>query len=121
MTTTPRRLYVTMFKAAPHWILRNAWMASWVLKVSAATLHDETGLRPRYYNATRTRAVTSHAWATVASGSFREFENREVKWYPGEKAELQSLFSGPELPFQFGYAQSGGHGVLFAAWRKETA
>ena len=117
--TGQRQLYVTMFKAAPHWILRNAWMASWVLKVSAATLHDETGLRPRYYN--NSLGATMHGWVSVASGAFREFENREVKWYPGEKAELQRLFSGPELPFQFGYAQSGGHGVLLAAWRRETA
>ena len=38
-----------------------------------------------------------------------------------EKAELQRRFTGAELPFQFGYAQSGGHGVLQTAWRKETA
>ena len=44
----------------------------------------------------------------------------QVSWYPGEKAELQALFAGPELPFQFGYAQSGGHGVMYVAWRKQT-
>jgi hypothetical protein len=113
------RLFVSMFKAAPHWILRNAWAAQWVLRHSAATLHDETGLRPTFYNASA--GATSLRWSTVAHGAFREFENREVKWYPGEKDELKRLFHGPELPFQFGYAQAGGHGILLAAWRSEMA
>ena len=109
------RLFVSMFKAAPHWILRNDWMTKWVLERSLATLHDETGLRPKVYNATS-------SWETRYFGSFREFENREVKWYPGEKAELMQIFhEEATLPFQFGYAQSGGHGVLMAGWRKETA
>jgi len=112
------RPVASMFKAAPHWILRNAWMAKWVLAHSAATLHDETGLRPLYYN--RSGGVTSNGWRTLAHGAFKEFENREVKWYPGEKAELKAIFRGPELPFQFGYAQKGSQGVLMAAWRDEV-
>ena len=45
----------------------------------------------------------------------------QVKWYGNEKAELQKLFRDESsLPFQFGYAQSGGHGVLLAAWREQT-
>ena len=98
--------------------LRNDWAARWVMARSLATLHDETGLRPHVYNASA--GVASLPWATAAFGAFREFENREVRWYPGEKAELQRIFRGAELPFQFGYAQSGGHGVLLAAWRKQT-
>ena len=47
------------------------------------------------------------------------FTPHTVKWYPGEKAELKTFFNGPELPFQFGYAQHGGLGVLLAAWRAE--
>ena len=74
----PQRLFVSMFKAAPHWILRNDWMARWVLQRSHATLHDETGLRPRAYNATGT--LTDVAWQTRTFGAFIEFENREVKW-----------------------------------------
>jgi len=95
------------------------WMASWVLRHSAATLHDETGLRPRYYNTTH--GATRHQWHTVTRGFFADFENREVKWYPGEKTELKAVFNGPELPFQFGYAQHGGLGVMLAAWRAETS
>lgn len=34
------------------------------------------------------------------AGGFKEFENREMKWYPGEKAELKAIFRGPELPFE---------------------
>lgn len=109
------RPVVSMFKAAPHWILRNAWMASWVLGHSAATLHDETGLRPLFYNATA--GATTDRWRVVTRGRFADFENREVKWYPGEKEQLKTVFRGPELPFQFGYAQHGGLGVLLAAWR----
>ena len=111
----PPRLMVSMFKAAPHWILRNRWMAAWVLEHSAATLHDETGLRPRFYNASE--GLVSADWQMVRRGYFAEFENREVSWYPGEKAELKAFFQGPELPFQFGYAQHGAQGVLLAAWR----
>jgi hypothetical protein len=114
----PPRLMVSMFKAAPHWILRNRWMAAWVLEHSAATLHDETGLRPRVYNASE--GLVSADWQMVRRGYFAEFENREVSWYPGEKAELKAFFQGPELPFQFGYAQHGGLGVLLAAWRREV-
>lgn len=107
-------MYVSMFKAAPHWILRNEWAARWVLSRSVATLHDETGLRPQFYNGS--------VWATRHFGSFREFEHREVKWYPGEKAELIKYFHDENpLPFQFGYAQTGGHGVLMTAWRREMA
>ena len=114
-----------------------------MLSHSLATLHDETGLRPHFYNASA--GATNREWSTDYYGSFRtraavsplspfhasidrrvarasgEFENRETTWYPGEKAELQRRFTGAELPFQFGYAQSGGHGVLQTAWRKETA
>ena len=105
-------MYVSMFKAAPHWILRNEWAARWVLSRSAATLHDETGLRPQFYNGS--------VWATRYFGAFREFEKREVNWYPGEKAELIGYFhDDASLPFQFGYAQTGGHGVLMTAWRRE--
>ena len=68
-----RRLFVSMFKAAPHWILRNDWAAKWVLERSYATLHDETGLRPHFYNASLTPP-----WTTRVFGAFREFENREV-------------------------------------------
>jgi hypothetical protein len=114
----PPRLMVSMFKAAPHWILRNRWMAAWVLEHSAATLHDETGLRPRVYNASE--GLVSADWQMVRRGYFAEFENREVSWYPGEKAELKAFFQGPELPFQFGYAQQGGLGVLLAAWRRDV-
>jgi len=110
---------MSMFKAAPHWILRNEWMASWVLRHSAATLHDESGLRPMYYNASA--GLVGSDWQTVTRGFFADFENREVKWYPGEKAEPKAVFRGPELPFQFGYAQHGGLGVLHAAWRREVA
>ena len=61
--------------------------------------------------------ATEHAWTTRVFGAFREFENREVKWYANEKAELRRVFHDEgSLPFQFGYAQSGGHGVLLAAW-----
>jgi len=117
--SAPPRLMMSMFKAAPHWILRNEWMASWVLRHSAATLHDESGLRPMYYNASA--GLVGSDWQTVTRGFFADFENREVKWYPGEKAELKAVFRGPELPFQFGYAQHGGLGVLHAAWRREVA
>jgi hypothetical protein len=109
---------VSMFKAAPHWILRNRWMAAWVLEHSAATLHDESGLRPCFYNASE--GLVGSDWQTVRRGHFADFENREVRWYPGEKAELKAFFQGPELPFQFGYAQHGGLGVLLAAWRREV-
>ena len=113
-TTGSSRRFVTMFKAAPHWILRNGWMARWVLERSSATLHDETGLRPKVYNETS-------SWETRHFGSFRDFENREVNWYPGERAELMKIFHDETtLPFQFGYAQRGGRGVLMVAWRKET-
>ena len=111
-------LMVSVFKAAPHWILRNSWMAQWVLARSAATVHDETGLRPRYYNASA--GIVTQDWNVVRRGIFVDFENREMKWYPGEKAELQALFRGPKLPFQFGYAQQGTMGVLQAAWRGQT-
>ena len=90
-----------------------------MLRHSAATLHDETGLRPLYYNASS--GATPHQWSVRPHGAFAEFENREVKWYPGEKAELRAVFHGPQLPFQFGYAQRGGLGVLLAAWRAEVA
>lgn len=67
-------------------------------------------------------SATEHAWTTRVFGAFREFENREVKWYANEKAELRRVFHDEgSLPFQFGYAQSGGHGVLLAAWRTTTA
>jgi len=114
----PERPIAFMTKAAPHWILRNAWMAKWVLQHSAATLHDETGLRPLYYNASG--GATTNKWRTVTHGGFKEFENREMKWYPGEKAELKAIFRGPELPFEFGYAQKGSQGVLLAGWRAEV-
>ena len=114
----PPRLMVSMFKAAPHWILRNRWMAAWVLEHSAATLHDESGLRPCYYNASE--GLVGSDWQMVRRGHFADFENREVRWYPSEKAELKAFFQGPELPFQFGYAQHGGLGVLLAAWRREV-
>jgi hypothetical protein len=52
-----------------------------VLERSLATIHDETGLRPRFYNTTA--GATDDAWAIRYFGAFREFENREVKWYPG--------------------------------------
>lgn len=56
-------------------------------------------------------AVISHMHAVLT----------QVKWYGNEKAELQKLFRDESsLPFQFGYAQSGGHGVLLAAWREQT-
>jgi len=116
---TSPRLMVSMFKAAPHWILRNRWMANWVLRHSAATLHDESGLRPLYYNVSA--GLVTRDWQLVTRGIFADFENREVKWYPGEKAELKEVFRGPDLPFQFGYAQHGGLGVLLAAWRKDMA
>ena len=114
-----RRLFVSMFKAAPHWILRNDWAAKWVMERSYATLHDETGLRPHFYNGST--SLAGPHWTTRVFGAFRDFENREVKWYANEKSELQRLFHDEgSLPFQFGYAQSGGHGVLLAAWRTQT-
>lgn len=33
------RRFVTMMKAAPHWILRSEWMARWVLSWSQVALH----------------------------------------------------------------------------------
>lgn len=63
----PERPIAFMTKAAPHWILRNAWMAKWVLQHSAATLHDETGLRPLYYNASG--GATTNKWRTVTHGA----------------------------------------------------
>lgn len=62
-------------------------MARWLLRHSAATIADETGLRPRYYN--RTYGATPHRWVLVPRGTFRAFERREAKWYPGEGAELK--------------------------------
>jgi len=38
-----KRLFVTIFKAAPHWILRNNWMARWVFSWSQMIIQDETG------------------------------------------------------------------------------
>jgi len=113
----PRRLFVAIFKAAPHWILRTEWMANWVLGTSAATLQDETGLRPRSYE---NASLSEHggAWTVSRFGRFAQFENREIKWYPGEKGELERAFPGPELRFRFGYAQApGNNGVLQTAWR----
>ena len=111
----PRRLFVSIFKAAPHWILRNDWMASWVLRTSFATLQDETGLRPQAYN---TSSLTGDEWTSTAHGRFRQFEAREVKWYGNERSELEKAFPGPELPFRFGYAQyRGNNGTLLTGWR----
>ena len=44
-----------------------------------------------------------------------------MSWYPGERAELRARFAGPEAPFQFGYAQQGGMGIILTGWRKEVA
>ena len=87
----PQRLFVSMFKAAPHWILRNDWMARWVLKRSHATLHDETGLRPHAYAYNATGTLTDFAWQTRTFGAFIEFENREVKWYADVPRPLHAL------------------------------
>lgn len=111
------RRFVSVFKAAPHWILRNGWMASWVLRMSHAVLQDETGLRPFQYHSP---ALTNDSWAVVRLGAFHEFESRERKWYPEDKGELERAFPGPELPFRFGYAQVG-KGVVLTAWRSATA
>ena len=47
-----------------------------MLSHSYATLHDETGLRPRYYNASH--GATDARWVVSANGRFLQFENREV-------------------------------------------
>jgi hypothetical protein len=112
-----QKLFVSVFKAAPHWILRNDWMAEWVLRRSFALLQDETGLRPSLLNASR---VTPHNWVVHTQGKFRDWENRERTWYPADKAEMKALFVGPELPLTFGYAQHGGAGVLLTAWRRDN-
>ena len=81
----PGRMFVSMFKAAPHWILRNGWMARWVLDKSQAVVQDETGLRPHFFNASAS-ATARDGWTTSTLGRFTQFENRETRWYPGARA-----------------------------------
>eukprot|EP00966_Prymnesium_polylepis_P006396 146503-Prymnesium_polylepis.1 len=45
-------------------------------------MQDETGLRPRMFNSSV--GVARQQWAVRTLGRFNQFENREVKWYPGE-------------------------------------
>ncbi|KAL3924045.1 MAG: hypothetical protein SGPRY_004035 [Prymnesium sp.] len=63
-------------------------------------------------------SATGHRWSISTLGKFTQFENREVKWYPGENEELKAIFAGPKLPFKFGYGQDGNPGVLLVAWRE---
>ena len=70
--------------------------------------------------------VTRERWVVAPRGRFLQFENREVNWYPGERDELRAFFSGPQLPFPFGYSQGhhlgvGDNGVLMGAWRADNA
>ena len=115
--------YITIVKAAPHWILREPLVARWLLDLSCATLQDETGPTPGAYRAD-TSLNGDKRWVLSPRGRFVDFTFRERYWYPGEREPLQQLFNGStELPFIFGYAGGGaqlrhtGNGSLLAAWR----
>ena len=105
---------ITMFKAAPHWILGTDWMAQWVLYHSVAVLQDETGLRLDHYD-----AASRAGWLTRRVGHFPGFAKHERAWYASEVQNLSRTFSGPQLPFQFGYGVGAQNGMLLAAWRKQ--
>ena len=108
---------ISIFKSAPHWILGTDWMAQWVLDHSVAVLQDETGLRLDHFD-----AVASHkhhattSWFTRHAGQFPGFAKREREWYASEIENLSTTFSGPQLPFRFGYGMADQNGTLLAAW-----
>ena len=80
-------------------------------------LQDETGLRLDHYDAaSRKRHTTS--WLTRHAGLFPGFAKRERAWYASEIENLSNTFSGPQLPFRFGYGTAGQNGMLLAAWRE---
>ena len=134
-----------ILKAAPHYINRVPAVARWLLAVSAATLHDETGLTPEAYCTASTSAGGCHVfsstgalqrnstslsaavWQVRGFGRFVDWTFRERYWYGREeKSALKWLCSGPELPFRWGYAAGAspekhvGNGVLIASWRQKN-
>jgi len=109
---------ISIIKSAPHWILGTDWMAQWVLDHSVAVLQDETGLRLDHYDAASRKRYTT-SWLTSHAGRFPGFWSRERAWYAESEFEnLSNTFSGPQLPFQFGYGAAGQNGMLLAAWRE---
>ena len=93
-------------------------MAQWVLDHSVAVLQDETGLRLDHYDAASRKRYTT-SWLTSHAGRFPGFWSRERAWYAKSEFEnLSNTFSGPQLPFQFGYGAAGQNGMLLAAWHE---
>jgi hypothetical protein len=112
---------ISIFKSAPHWILGTDWMAEWVLEHSVAVLQDETGLRlDRFYDAASRKHHAATNWITRHAGQFPGFAKRERTWYASEIENLSATFSGPQLPFRFGYGMADQNGTLLAAWCKQT-
>ena len=109
---------ISIFKSAPHWILGTDWMAQWVLDHSVAVLQDETGLRlDHFYDAASRKRYTT-SWLTSHAGLFPGFAKRERAWYASEIENLSNTFSGPQLPFRFGYGTADQNGTLLAAWHE---
>ena len=80
-------LFVTMFKAAPHWILRNEWAARWVLRRSLATLHDETECPA--FTADSMSADWSKVWSLTqdddedwSAQQWRKYAEQAKTWLP---------------------------------------
>jgi hypothetical protein len=106
------RARITMFKAAEHMhqrLLLDNGVARWILDVSAATLHDETGLRPMVYDHDLvTREVP---WEVRTYGSYQTHLSYEPS--KEERDEWRQAFKDARrLPFSIGY-----HSSLLTAWR----
>ena len=139
------RRRVTILKAAEYLhqkLFVDNGVARWVLDTSAATLHDETGLRPMVYRHPLVTRGTQ--WALRAFGEFTSFAgwgvphleyavgqghdvkaSGETSTAAEETAQLVELLAhSPPLSFPFGYHASAPHhqgaknGVLMMAWRQ---
>lgn len=114
------RQRVTFLKAAEHMhehMLIDNGVARWILDVSAATLHDETGLRPFVYGHDLiTRRVQ---WEVYTYGEFRQFLGYAAS--PEEVSEwVEAVEGAPPLPFKFGYGSGVRTGPLMTAWRNSA-
>ena len=93
-------------------------MAQWVLDHSVAVLQDETGLRLDHFYDAASRKRHTTSWLTRHAGLFPGFAKRERAWYASEVENLSNTFSGPQLPFRFGYGTADQNGTLLAAWHE---
>lgn len=122
------RLRVTMFKAAEPMhgrFLNDNGVARWFLDVSAALVHDPTGLRPFIYS--HPVATRSTPWELRAYGEFRGFSRDPRSPYVVASAEeeleyIQLAARAPSpLTFEFGYdgwyRSNASKGLVIAAWR----